>query len=452
MKPLFESYKCKVDYIKAGVQFIEPMLAKEIEDVDKQIKCMTSPDFIIEEKLDGVREIFHIMPEHNRFFSRRISVKTDWFAENSDLVPHMRDLDLSSLAGTILDGEMSIPDRPFKDVSSTLNCKWDKAIERQKELGKIVFNAFDILFFKGKDIRKLPLYRRKYYLEKVIQEINSEFIRLEKWHYCNEKIQVRLPENFEIDDKYPQLLKELSKVQRSRDKQCDVLEAELSARAYYEFLVATDKEGVILKPKDGKYRCGQRGYEYSKIKKLLTKDVIIIGYSEPTDEYKGKFPTVYKWNYWETVDHDIMDLTDYTKEEKDKFLKIWSYDMIRPISKFYAEQWVGNIKFGVIITDEEIEKLPKNKKFTILPLNWIDDRASFTQESEIKVIDIGECSGFDEEMRAYITEHRNELLGTAIEVQANEIFKDTGKLRHPRFFRLRPDKKPLECTWKDHLN
>ena len=34
---------------------------------------------------------------------------------------------------TILDGEMFINGRPFKDVSSNLNCLWDKAIEERKK-------------------------------------------------------------------------------------------------------------------------------------------------------------------------------------------------------------------------------------------------------------------------------------------------------------------------------
>ena len=55
-------------------------------------------------------------------------------------------------------------------------------------------------------------------------------------------------------------------------------------------------------------------------------------------------------------------------------------------------------------------------------------------------------------MRDYITNHKEELIGTVLEVKANELFKDTGKLRHPRFHRLRPDKLYKECKWGDHVN
>lgn len=43
------------------------------------------------------------------------------------------------------------------------------------------------------------------------------------------------------------------------------------------------------------------------------------------------------------------------------------------------------------------------------------------------------------------------MIGKVIEVKANEQYKDTGKLRHPRFLRMRDDKDNLACTWTDHF-
>ena len=211
----------------------------------------------------------------------------------------------------------------------------------------------------------------------------------------------------------------------------------VSPKGYYEYIVATGGEGVIVKPKDGKYY-QKRGWEYSKIKKFLTKDVIIMGFSEPTDDYKGKFPTVDKWDYWETTDGEIFDLSC---QDRDQFRAEYYPKECRPVSKFYAKGWVGNIRFGVIISPEEVEKLPKNKKFNVV-----------AYEDGVLVLEVGECSGFDEETREYMTEKRRELIGSVIEVKANEIFKDTGKLRHPRFHRFRNDKSAYTCTFKDHIN
>ena len=54
-------------------------------------------------------------------------------------------------------------------------------------------------------------------------------------------------------------------------------------------------------------------------------------------------------------------------------------------------------------------------------------------------------------MRDYFTNNIDTMIGSVIEIKANEQFKDTGKLRHPRFLRLREDKSALSCTWKDHF-
>ena len=444
---LFQDYSCAEDYENAGLKYISPMLAKELEEEEKQDACLNSPDYYVEEKFDGTRATLHFCEEFTRCFSRRVSNKTGWFCENSDSVPHIRDIAIPELAGTIIDGEMFIPDRPFKDVASTLNCKWDKAVARQEEIGKIVFHAFDIMYYKGIRVEMMPLHRRKVYLQKVIDAVKSQYIEMVAYHECGqaistvpyEKTHGNLSEVFNRlgskKEAYPNFYREM----KSNGGNFHAL----SPRAFYEYIVATGGEGVIVKPKDGKYHY-KRGWEYSKIKKFLTRECIIMGYSEPTDDYKGKFPTIDKWDYWETTDGDVVDLSSLTPTEREQFKKNWYPDECRPVSKFYAKGWVGNIRFGVIITPEEESKLPKGKKFNI--------EEAYAYDKLVRLLEVGECSGFDEETRQYITEHKVELRGTVLEVKANEIFKDTGKLRHPRFLRFRTDKSPLECTLKNHLD
>lgn len=450
-KPRFQNFTCAEDYIKSGVKWCEPMLAKELTEDEDKDKCLTSPDYIIEEKFDGTRATLHFYVDKNgkgytRLFSRRVSEKTGWFCENSDLCPHIRDLDVPELAGVIIDGEMFIPDRPFKDVASTLNCGYEKAIARQEELGKIVFHAFDILYHDDIKIENMPLHRRKEYLSEVIAEINSPYVEEVKYYPCNKKVPVqikgRIQHLYEKETVFETLCHELHKLDHGNNP--FISPVPLSPKAYYEYIVATGGEGVIVKPINGKY-LHARGWEYSKIKKFLTREVIIIGYADPTDDYKGKTPTPEKWPYWETSEHDFYDLTDCTPKEIARFKANWYPAECRPISKFYYNQWIGNIQFGVVITEEEIAKLPKNKKFNIFTCNF------FSGGEEKKVIEVGECSGFDEEVREYITNHKAELMGSVIEVKANELFKDTGKLRHPRFLRFRQDKAAIECTWHDHI-
>lgn len=446
--PKFMGYDSAEEYYDAGLKFISPMLAKELEDEEKQDACLNSTDYYIEEKFDGTRATLHFCKEFIRCFSRRVSEKTGWLCENSDSVPHIRDIEIPELAGTILDGEMFIPNRPFKDVSSTLNCKWDKAVARQEEIGKIVFHAFDILYYKGIRVEMMPLHRRKVYLQRVIDAVKSQYIEMVDFQTCGraistvpyEKTHGNLSEVFNRlgskKDSYPNFYREM----KSNGGNFHAL----SPRAFYEYIIATGGEGVIVKPINGKYLQDKRGWEYSKIKKFLTREAIIMGFTDPTDDYKGKFPSVEKWDYWETCEQDLVDLSLHTPEQRLAFKKNWYPDECRPVSKFYAMGWVGNVRFGVIITPEEMHKLPKSKKFHIEEM--------IIEGDDVLVLEVGECSGFDEETREYMTEHQDELIGSVIEVKANEIFKDTGKLRHPRFLRFREDKSPLQCTFKDHIS
>ena len=96
--------------------------------------------------------------------------------------------------------------------------------------------------------------------------------------------------------------------------------------------------------------------------------------------------------------------------------------------------------FGVVITPDEIANLRSDKLFETQSLTI--NGSTFT------VLVIGECSGFDENVRASLSDKD---IGRVIEVKCNEIFKDTGKMRHPRFLRFREDKDPLDCTYKNHI-
>lgn len=387
---------------------------------------------------------FYPQKGYTRCFSRRVSEKTKWYCENTDSLPQLRGLDIPEMNGTILDGEMFIPNRPFKDVSSTLNCKWDKAIDRQLDLGFIVFHAFDILFYKGIDLRKMPLKRRKHYLKLAVDKINSEYVKMVEYHSCGSLIPVKIDDVAKLRQKessYPNLVSEINALDKGNNPFINPVG--VTPRAYYEYIVATGGEGVMVKPLDGKYH-HKRGREYQKIKKFLTREVVIMGFTDPTDEYKGKFPTIDKWDYWETTEGDRVDLSLYTPPEREKFKKNWYPDECRPISKHYCNYWVGTIRFGVTITPEEMLKLPKNKKFNIEEMILDGD--------DVLVLEVGECSGFDEETREMFSEDPNSWVGKVIEIKANEIFKDTGKLRHPRYLRVRGDKAPTDCTYKDHIS
>jgi ATP-dependent DNA ligase len=67
----------------------------------------------------------------------------------------------------------------------------------------------------------------------------------------------------------------------------------------------------------------------------------------------------------------------------------------------------------------------------------------YTPSGELK--EIGSCSGINDELRTQITFNWDSWKGRVIEVECMEELK-SGALKHPRFIRLREDKRPEECV------
>lgn len=452
MFPMGE-WDCPEAFKFAGIKGYEPMTAKELETEEQQDEKLKDPAYYIEEKFDGTRALVYFLSQDCiesgevvdaigfcRVFSRRISKKTGFYVENTDSLPHIREIDIPELSGTILDGEMFINGLPFKEVSSTLNCLWDKAIDRQIEKGFISFHAFDILFYKGIDLRKMPLERRKVYLHLAVEEASCKYIEEVEYFECgsfiNSSAYNEMCRRLGYDDIIiDQFTDELSEGAYPNLVKCLKEETNLTPRAYYELIVATGGEGLIVKPKAGKY-LHKRGWEYSKIKKFLTREMIVLGFSEPTKEYTGK--DVRKWGFWVEKDTDKRVMGNFYGDKK-----------YIPVTKFYYYNQVGNLLLGVLITNEEFSKIPKNKRGACANPSYYGLPESY--DVDYLVMEVCECAGFDDETREYFTRNRDKMVGTVVEVKANELFRDSGKMRHPRYMRQRFDKDPEQCIWEDHI-
>lgn len=447
-----ENWDCPEAFKFANIKGYEPMTAKELETEEQQDEKLNDSSYILEEKFDGTRALVYFLSQPQvdgedvgfcRVFSRRVSKKTGFYVENTDSLPHIRENNVPELAGTILDGEMFIEGLPFREVSSTLNCLWDKAVDRQLEKGFITFHAFDILFYKGVDLRKMTLERRKEYLHLAVEEANNEYIKSVSYHKCGNYVDTS---SYVKEHGKPREV--FNKLQESGDldsypnfRTCLLNRVDgdsLSPRAFYEYIVATGGEGLILKPLNGKY-LHKRGWEYSKIKKFLTRELIVLGFEEPTKEYTGK--DIRKWAYWVEKETDRRVQGNFYGDPK-----------YMPVTKYYFHNQVGVMKLGVIISVADYENMPKNKRGLVYEIDDIVDIDGDGQfQMENYIMEVCECSGFDDETREYFTRNRQKMRGTVVEVKANELFRDSGKMRHPRFMRQRFDKNPEQCTWSDHI-
>lgn len=450
MSEYFSGYTCHADYEEAGLIPIEPMTAKEIMDKDRE-EVMTSPKFIFEQKLDGIRGLIYFMPEtdslpsHCRVFSRRVSKKTNYYSEKSDSIPHVRDICIPELEGTVLDCEMTIPHQGFKEVSSILNCLPTEAVTRQESTGKVVCNVFDCIYYKGEDISHKTLSERKVYLTEVMRVLKKNGVTcIKEVPYSNSIMTISMSAV-----KYFKLLTNVkgkpnfSKLEFALEMQTNYCDARfvtpMKKEVYFEYIVACGGEGIMLKDIDSIYE-QKRTRAYQKVKKRVYRDVVITGYTEPTREYNGKLPNDY-WEFWESADGNKVSVS---KTQSAKGMLAQGYT---PVTKNYFYDHIGGIEFGVIEDSYfPVSKEKTNKKFVKRNVKGEIDK------SLPPLIVVGECEGIDDEMRLEISKNREEYLMKVFEVEGNEIFEDTGKIRHPRFYRWREDKEPIQCLWKDHMN
>lgn len=146
---------------------------------------------VCEVKLDGSRYVLYLGYDPysrrygNTLLSRRISTvefvrSTDGDAiythvDRTDNLPHitMRDY---GLAGTILDGECFLTN--FPTTSSIMGSNPRKAIAKQNDIGLITYYVWDIMAFKGKDIRGLPLSKRRKILIEVVKQMDNPHVKV----------------------------------------------------------------------------------------------------------------------------------------------------------------------------------------------------------------------------------------------------------------------------------
>jgi ATP-dependent DNA ligase len=144
------------------------------DDLDKDY-------FVAEEKIDGSRYVLYIgadpyeRQKSNALLSRRISVVDHKHVDRTLNVPHITLKLYEGLEGTVLDGE--IVSKDFLSTNSIMNSLPAEALRKQKSIGPLDYFVFDVMFFRGIDVRTKPLTERRKILEKVIERMDNESVK-----------------------------------------------------------------------------------------------------------------------------------------------------------------------------------------------------------------------------------------------------------------------------------
>ena len=170
-----------------------PMVAGEVP--------FDSPDYIFEPKLDGQRMIVSRIGGETKLYTRSGREWTNPDPEFADSLPD----------GTVLDGEDELP---------------------IGEDGKVRYVAYDIILHGGRDIRSLPLMRRK----EILAELPLSGPRIGVMPFIEER-----------------------------------------GVALFESAARNGLEGVVAKAKDGRYDA-RRGDRWRKIVNWTCQEVVIAGY------------------------------------------------------------------------------------------------------------------------------------------------------------------------------
>lgn len=378
------------------VRYLEPMKGQDggsIKAVDENAACT-----IAEIKWDGFRELLQMGPDGNRLFSYNIVKKNDWFGECTDNVPHLRDMDIPSLYGTILDGEIIPASGDFSELGGIAgpNTKYATAIDNQLTKGFAHFKAFDILYYKGINVRNFPLWRRKIFLAKAVAElpdVYSSFVEQVPFYVLDlETFMGVVGKDFDILPVY---------CVESFQKLCE----DLWEQGY---------EGMMTKDWNSPYRIGKRAKEWKKFKELFHKDVIILNINPPVHlkDDEGKTP-LDKWPYWED-----------SKGKKMLNPPLALRSKLTAVSKPYFYGWPGSVGVGVWKPGDKKKGWP----------SWICD-----------------VKGMSDAVLKEIAEHAEEYCAgdKVIEIKFNNFLDPKAFTpRHPRFSRFRPDKTEDMCTWE----
>jgi len=199
------------------------MLATLTED------SFDDPNWIFEIKFDGYRALAHIAKKKVGLYSRNAKL---FNARFPTLVEELKKISFDC----VLDGEIVILDERGRSHFQLLQNY------EESHKGNPDYYLFDILSFKGKDLRQLPLKDRREFLKELLGKYKFKHI------HFSESIEKR-------------------------------------GKALFEKAKKAGLEGIIAKRKESRYH-STRSRDWLKIKSKMRQEVVIGGFTKPRGSRK----------------------------------------------------------------------------------------------------------------------------------------------------------------------
>lgn len=141
--------------------FISPML------LTKREEPFDDPRYLYEPKIDGHRLLLSVQNGRPTLHTRHETLCTAQY-------PELHDVPLADVSDAVLDGEVARVDPvtgavDFESLMERFQLKQQRKIQEAAASWPVHFFVFDILRYKGEDLRAWPLTRRKELLRHVLR-------------------------------------------------------------------------------------------------------------------------------------------------------------------------------------------------------------------------------------------------------------------------------------------
>lgn len=220
-------------------------------------KLFTDPNFVAQEKFDGMRAIVHVTKTGLRIFSRNAGVDDPTRPlEKTAALPHLAELTFPTLEGTILDAEILLPGNDAATLSGTIHRR-----DNGDNNTLVKLFIFDILRIHEADLTLKTQGERILWLRIPATRMVSRHIMFPPWAYTTEE-----------------------------------------KKRMYQSVLTRRGEGLMFKRLDATYVQGGRpANNWIKFKKSAEFDCIIIGFTKGQGKYNQHIGAVRFGQYVQTA-------------------------------------------------------------------------------------------------------------------------------------------------------